>query len=148
VTEIPYLTPAATVIATVATETGLTQAQVAADLGIADGDLVNATGESEVETAIVQIQHGQTPTPLTDSGFLTASEVTQVQTTIDQYNSAITQEVAAVGGILVDIHSYFQASPSTTITRPQDFSAACSAWMACTPRIPAMRSSPTSSLAH
>jgi len=112
VTEIPYLTPAATVIATVATETGLTQAQVAADLGIADGDLVNATGESEVETAIVQIQHGQTPTPLTDSGFLTASEVTQVQTTIDQYNSAITQEVAAVGGILVDIHSYFQTLQS------------------------------------
>ncbi len=112
VTEIPYLTPAATVIATVATETGLTQAQVAADLGIADGDLVNATGESEVETAIVQIQHGQTPTPLTDSGFLTASEVTQVQTTIDQYNSAISQEVAAVGGILVDIHSYFQTLQS------------------------------------
>src|SRR5271165_1215071 len=70
VTEIPYLTPAATVIATVATETGLTQAQVAADLGLADGDLVNATGESEVETAIGQIKQGQTPTPLTDSGFL------------------------------------------------------------------------------
>lgn len=112
VTEIPYLTPAATVIATVATETGLTQAQVAADLGLADGDLVNATGESEVETAITQIEHGQTPTPLTDSGFLTASEITQVQTTIDQYNSAISAEVAAVGGILVDIHSYFQTLQS------------------------------------
>ncbi len=112
VTEIPYLTPAATVITTVATETGLTQAQVAADLGLADGDLVNATGESEVETAITQIEHGQTPTPLTDSGFLTALEITQVQTTIDQYNSAISQQVAAVGGILVDIHSYFQTLQS------------------------------------
>ncbi len=112
VTEIPYLTPAATVIATVATETGLPQAQVAADLGIANGDFVNATGESEVETAITQIQHGQTPTPLTDSGFLTASEITQVQTTINQYNSAISQQVAAVGGILVDIHSYFQTLQS------------------------------------
>jgi hypothetical protein len=112
VTEIPYLTPAATVIATVATETGLSQAQVATDLGLADGDLVNATGESEVETAITQIEHSQTPTPLTDSGFLTASEVTQVQTTINQYNSAISQEVAAVGGILVDIHSYFQTLQS------------------------------------
>jgi len=58
VTAIPYLTPAATVIATVATETGLSQTQVAADLGIADGDLVNATGESEVETAISQIKQG------------------------------------------------------------------------------------------
>jgi hypothetical protein len=75
---------------------------------------VNATGESEVETAIVQIQHGQTPTPLTDSGFLTASEITQVQTIVGQYNSAISTEVAAVGGILVDIHSYFQTLQSGT----------------------------------
>jgi lysophospholipase L1-like esterase len=112
VTAIPYLTPAATVIATVATETGVSQAQVAADLGLADGDLVNATGESEVETAISQIKQGQTPTPLTDSGVLSVAEIAQVQTTVDQYNSAISQEVAAVGGILVDIHSYFQTLQS------------------------------------
>jgi lysophospholipase L1-like esterase len=112
VTAIPYLTPAAIVIATVATETGLSQAQVAADLGLADGDLVNATGESEVETAISQIKQGKTPTPLTDSGFLSAAEIAQVETTIDAYNSAISQEVTAVGGILVDIHSYFQTLQS------------------------------------
>ncbi len=111
-TEIPYLTPAATVIATVATDTGLSQAQVAADLGIAVGDLVNATGESEVETAIGQIKQGKTPTPLTDSGFLNASEIAQVQSTIGEYNSAISQEITAVGGILVDIHSYFQTLQS------------------------------------
>jgi lysophospholipase L1-like esterase len=112
VTAIPYLTPAATVIATVATDTGLSQAQVAADLGLADGDLVNATGESEVETAISQIKQGKTPTPLTDSGFLTASAIAQVQSTISAYNSAISQEVTAVGGILVDIHAYFQTLQS------------------------------------
>jgi lysophospholipase L1-like esterase len=112
VTEIPYLTPAATVIATVATDTGLSQAQVAAELGIANGDLVNATGESEVETAIGQIKQGKTPTPLTASGFLTAAAVAQVQATVNAYNSAITQEVTAVGGILVDIHSYFQTLQS------------------------------------
>ncbi len=112
VTAIPYLTPAATVIATVATQTGLSQAQAAADLGLADGDLVNATGESEVETAIGQIKQGQAPTPLTDSGFLNASEIAQVQTTIDAYNSAISQQVTAVGGVLVDIHSYFQTLES------------------------------------
>jgi len=112
VTAIPYLTPAAIVIATVATETGLSQAQVAADLGLADGDLVNATGESEVETAISQIKQGKTPTPLTDSGFLSVAEIAQVQATVDQYNSAISQEVTAVGGILVNIHSYFQTLQS------------------------------------
>ena len=112
VTAIPYLTPAATVIAAVATETGLTQTQVATDLGIASGDLVNATGEGEVETAISQIKQGQTPTPLTASGFLTASAIAQIQSTVDAYNSAISAEVTAVGGILVDIHSYFQTLQS------------------------------------
>jgi hypothetical protein len=112
VTAIPYLTSAAIVIATVATDTGLSQAQVATDLGIANGDLVNATGESEVETAISQIKQGKTPTPLTDSGFLTAAEITQVQTTVNQYNSAISAEVSSVGGILIDIHSYFQTLQS------------------------------------
>jgi lysophospholipase L1-like esterase len=114
VTAVPYLTPATTVITTVATETGLSQSQVAADLGIANGDLVNATGESEVETAISQIKQGKTPTPLTDSGFLTVAEIAQIQTTVAAYNSAINQEVTAVGGVLVDIHSYFQTLQSGT----------------------------------
>lgn len=112
VTTIPYLTPAATAIATVATQTGISQAQAAADLGIADGDLLNATGQSEVQTAISQIQQGQTPTPLTDSGFLNAAEIAQIQATVDQYNSAISQQVAAVGGVLVDIHAFFQSLQS------------------------------------
>jgi lysophospholipase L1-like esterase len=108
VTAVPYLTPAATVIATVATETGLPSAQVAADLGLANGDLVNATGQSEVQSAIGQIKQGKTATPLTDSGFLNASEITQIQATVDQYNSAIGQQVSATGGVLVDLHAYFQ----------------------------------------
>lgn len=112
VTAIPYLTPAATVIATAATATGLSQAQAAADLGLADGDLVNATGQSEAQSAISQIEQGLTPTPLTDAGFLDAAEIAAVQSTVDQYNSAISTEVSAVGGILVDIHSYFQTLQS------------------------------------
>jgi lysophospholipase L1-like esterase len=112
VTAIPYLTPAASVIATVATETGLTQTQAAADLGIADGDLVNATGQSQADTAIAQIKQGQTPTPLTDSGFLTPAEIAEVQATVEEYNTAISQQVTANGGILVDIHSYFETLQS------------------------------------
>ena len=112
VTAIPYLTPAATVIATVATKTGLSTAQAAAALGLANGDLVNATGQSQAQTAINQIAKGQMATPLTDSGFLTPSEVTQIQTTLNQYNSAITQQVSANGGVLVDLYSYFQTLQS------------------------------------
>jgi lysophospholipase L1-like esterase len=112
VTAIPYLTPAATVIGTVATQTGLSPAQAAADLGLSAGDLVNATGQSQMQTAIDQITKGQTVTPLTDAGFLTPSEITQIQATVDQYNSAISQQVSAAGGVLVDIHSYFQTLQS------------------------------------
>jgi len=112
VTAIPYLTPATTIIATVAAQTGLSADQVAAALGLANGDLVNATGLSEVQSAIGQITKGQTATPLTDSGFLTASEITQIQATVNQYNAAINQQVSATGGVLVDIHSYFQTLQS------------------------------------
>ncbi len=108
VTAIPYLTPATSVIAKVAAETGLSEAQVAIDLGIQDGDLINATGQGQVQSAVTAIQGGQTPVPLTDAGFLSASETTQVQSTVSQYNSAIAQEVSAVGGVLVDIHTLFQ----------------------------------------
>jgi|CZKL01.1.fsa_nt_gi lysophospholipase L1-like esterase len=105
VTAVPYLTPAATVIAEVAAETGLSQAQVSAALGIQAGDLVNSTGLSQVQGAVTAIKNGQTPTPLTDSGFLDATEIAAVQATILQYNAAIAQQVTAVGGVLVDIHT-------------------------------------------
>ena len=105
VTAVPYLTPAATIIAQVATETGLSQTQVAADLGIEDGDLINATGQSQVQSAITAIKAGQTPTPLTDAGFLNASEIATIQSTVTQYNTVIAQQVASVGGVVVDIHT-------------------------------------------
>lgn len=71
VTTIPYLTPATTILAQAAAETGLTQAQIASALGIQAGDLINATGQSQVQSAVTAIQQGNVPTPLTDAGFLT-----------------------------------------------------------------------------
>jgi lysophospholipase L1-like esterase len=114
VTAIPYLTPAATIIATVATQTGLSTAQVSAALGIANGDFVNATGQSQAQNAVGQISKGQTATPLTDAGFLTPLEITQIQATVNQYNSAIGQQVNAAGGLLIDLHSFFQTLQSGT----------------------------------
>jgi lysophospholipase L1-like esterase len=116
VTTVPYLTPAATIIAEVATETGLSQAQVATDLGIQTGDLVNATGQSQVQTAVTAIQQGQTPTPLTDAGFLNATEIATIQSTVTQYNAAIAQEVTAEGGVLVDIHTFISSLAQNGIT--------------------------------
>jgi phospholipase/lecithinase/hemolysin len=108
VTTLPYLTPAAQLIAQAASETGQSQNQIALELGIQAGDLVNATGVSEAQSAIFAIQHGQTPAPLTGAGFLDATEITTVQSTVSQYNSAIAKQVTSVGGILVDVHALIQ----------------------------------------
>jgi lysophospholipase L1-like esterase len=116
VTVVPYLTPAATILAQVATETGLSQTQVATALGIQDGDLINATGQSQVQSAITAIKQGQTPTPLTDAGFLDASEIAAIQSTVNQYNTVIAQEVSAVGGVVVNIHTFIQNLAQNGIT--------------------------------
>lgn len=108
VTLVPYLTPAQTVIAQAAAAAGISPDQAASGLGIAPGDLINATGMSQVQSAIAAIKQGQTPAPLTDSGFLSAAEVAQVQATVTAYNSAIAAEVTAAGATLVDIHSFIQ----------------------------------------
>lgn len=106
VTVVPYLTPASVVIAEVAQQTSLPAVQAAGALGLEDGDLINATGLSQVEAAIAAIKSGQPPSPLTDAGYLDPNEIAQVQSNINQYNVTIAQQVAAAGGILVDIHSY------------------------------------------
>ena len=62
------------------------------------------------------MKQGQRPAPLTDSAFLTVSEVGQVQSTVDQYNDAIAQQVSAAGGILVDMHSLFESAAQNGVT--------------------------------
>lgn len=116
VTAVPYLTPAATIISQVATETGLSQTQAAATLGIQDGDLVNATGQSQVQSAVTAIMAGQTPTPLTDAGFLDASEIAAIQSTVTQYNTVIAQQVTSAGGVVVDIHTFLENLTQNGIT--------------------------------
>ena len=105
VTAVPYLTPGALILAEVSAGSGLPQTVVSQLLGIQPGDLVNATGLAEVQAAIAALLHGQLPTPLTDDAFLNATEIAQVQATVDQYNAVIEQQVASAGGILVDIHA-------------------------------------------
>ena len=112
VTLIPYLTPAATVIANGVTQSGLTAAVVSQMLGIQTGDLVNPTGMAEVTPILTSKQAG----PITDAGFLSAAEVTQVQQAILAYNLVIQQQVQAVGGTLVDIHALFTQTASAGIT--------------------------------
>jgi lysophospholipase L1-like esterase len=116
VTLIPYLTPGAEILAEVSAGSGLPQAEVAALLGIQPGDLVNTTGLAQVQAALAALKQGQMPTPLTDAAFLDAAEIAQVQATVDQYNAAIAQQVSSAGGILVDIHGFFQGLAQNGVT--------------------------------
>lgn len=116
VTEVPYLTPAALIIGEVSAASGLPAAVVSSLLGIQPGDLVNATGLGEVESAIAALKQGQLPTPLTDDGILDAAEIAQVQSTVTQYNAVIAQQVTAARDIPIDIHTYFKNLTQTGIT--------------------------------
>jgi lysophospholipase L1-like esterase len=112
VTAIPYLTPAATVLAEAATQSGLSTTQLSTILGITDGDFVNATGLGEVQTDLQNIAGGHPTTPLDDAGVLTAAEVAEVQAQIAAYNGVIAAQTAAVNGILVDIHGLYASLQS------------------------------------
>lgn len=116
VTLVPYLTPASLILAEVSAGSGLPQPTVSALLGIQPGDLVNVTGLAEVQAALAALKQGQMATPLTDSAFLSAAEIAQVQSTVDEYNAAIAQEASAAGAVLVDIHGFFQAAAETGVT--------------------------------
>lgn len=116
VTSVPYLTPAAQIIAELAASTQLPAQEISALLGIQPGDLVNAAGLSHVESDVAAVQQGQAPTPLTDAEFLSAAEVAQVQATVDQYNAVISQQVSNAGGILIDMHAFFQNLSQNGIT--------------------------------
>jgi lysophospholipase L1-like esterase len=116
VTAIPYMEPAAQVIAIVSTATGLTQDQVAQQLGIAAGDLLNPDGVAAVEIDLAFFKPGGTLFPLTDADVLSAAEIATVQSTLDSYNQVIAQQVAAAGGTLVDMHAFFSTlAPGVTI---------------------------------
>jgi phospholipase/lecithinase/hemolysin len=108
VTAVPYMTAAPRLAAEIAALVpGLSAATVQAGLGLGNGDLVNAQGLTDTETEIKGLASGGTLTPLPDGDVLTAAEILIVQGTINSYNQVIAQQVAAVGGTLVDMHSYF-----------------------------------------
>ncbi len=101
VTQLADLTPGSAVLAEYSQSSGIPVAQLSAELGIQATDLVNATGISEIEAILAGKQSG----PVGDSGFLSPAEIATVQQTIQQYNAAITQQVGAVNGTLVDTNA-------------------------------------------
>jgi len=112
ITLVPYLTSGTTILAEFSQSSGIPAAQLSATLGIQDADLVNPNGVTQIEAILGGKQAG----PVSDSGYLSPTEIAAVQQTIQQYNTAIAAQVAAVGGTLVDINTAFtqlHTSPPT-----------------------------------
>lgn len=103
VTAVPYLTPAAEVLAEVSAETGYPTATLSGILGIQAGDLVNPTGTAEIPAILGGLQAG----PISDAGFLSAAEVVTVQANVVAFNQVIAASAKGAGATLVDINALF-----------------------------------------
>jgi len=103
VTKVPYLTPAALVLAQVSQQTGQPTPVLSAVLGIVPGDFVNPTGTAQIPLILAGTQKG----PMTDSGFLSAAEAVTVQAQVTAFNQVIAQQAQAAGATLVDINALF-----------------------------------------
>ncbi|MHB1673099.1 MAG: GDSL-type esterase/lipase family protein [Acidobacteriaceae bacterium] len=101
ITLVAAFTPGSVVLAEYSQSSGIPVAQLSTELGIRATDLVNATGISEIQAILAGKQAG----PVDDSGFLSPAEVATVQQTIQQYNTAIADQVKAMGGTLVDMNA-------------------------------------------
>jgi lysophospholipase L1-like esterase len=103
VTLVPYLQPAATVLAQASAASKVPVASLSALLGITTGDLVNPTGTAQVTAILTGKQAG----PITDAGFLSAAEVATIKAQVTAYNQVIATQATAAGATLVDINALF-----------------------------------------
>jgi lysophospholipase L1-like esterase len=112
VTQVPYLTPAAVVLAGYSQATGLPVPVLSGLFGIVPGDYVTPAGSSQISA----ILGGTQTTPLTDAGVLTAAEVATVQAQVKSFNQVIAAAATAAGATLVDINALFAKVSSSGLT--------------------------------
>ncbi len=103
VTSIPYLMPAAGILAQYSAGTGLPVATLSALLGISAGDYVNPAGLSDIPLILGGSKKG----PLVDADVLSAAEVVTARATLTQYNQVIAASAASAGATFVDINALF-----------------------------------------
>ena len=112
VTQVPYLTPAAVVLAQTSQQTHLPTSVLSGLLGIVPGDYVNPTGLAQIPLILAQTQKG----PITDAGVLSAAEVVTVQAQVTAFNQVISQQAQAANATLVDINALFKQLTTSGIT--------------------------------
>ena len=112
VTAVPYLQPAAGVLAQASAQTGVPVANLSAVLGIQAGDFVNQLGLTDIPLILGGTMKG----PLPDAAVLSASEVVTVQTMVKAYNGVIAASAQTAGAALVDINTLFANTTANGIT--------------------------------
>ena len=112
VTAVPYLMPAASVLAQASAQTGVPVAYLSAALGIQAGDFVNPLGLTDIPLILGGTMKG----PLPDAAVLSASEVVTVQAMVKAYNGVIAASATSAGATLVDINALFANTTANGIT--------------------------------
>ena len=112
VTLVPYLQPAASILAQYSAGTGVPVANLNALLGIAAGDFVTPAGLSQIPLILGGTQKG----PITDAGVLSAAEVVTVKAQVTAFNQVIAAQATASGATLVDINALFTSIANSGVT--------------------------------
>jgi lysophospholipase L1-like esterase len=112
VTLVPYLQPAAGILAQYSAATHLPVATLSALFGITTGDFVTPAGLTQISAILAGTQR----TPISDAGVLTAAEVVTVKAQVTAFNGVIAQQAQAAGATLVDINALFNQVASSGIT--------------------------------
>ncbi|MDE1176785.1 MAG: SGNH/GDSL hydrolase family protein [Edaphobacter sp.] len=103
VTLVPYLQPAAGVLAQFAVVTQLPASTLGAMFGISTGDYVTPEGLTEIAAILA----GTQKTVLSDAGVLTSAEAATAKQQVTAYNQVIAAQVTAANATLVDINALF-----------------------------------------
>jgi len=112
VTQVPYLTPAALVLAETSQQTGVPTSVLSGLLGIVPGDYVNPTGTAQIPLILGGTQKG----PISDAGVLSAAEVVTVQAQVTAFNQVIAAQAQTAGATLVDINALFKQVSTSGLT--------------------------------
>jgi lysophospholipase L1-like esterase len=112
VTLVPYLQPAASILAQYSAGTGLPVATLSGLLGISAGDYVTPAGLAQIPPILGGAQKG----PITDAGVLSAAEVVTVKAQVTAFNQVISTQAMAVGATLVDINALFNTLAAQGLT--------------------------------
>lgn len=112
VTLVPYLQPAAGVLAQYSAVTHLPVATLSALFGISAGDYVTPAGLTQISA----ILSGTQKTPLNDAGVLTAAEAAIAKQQVAAYNQVIAAQAKSANATLIDINTLFNQIAANDVT--------------------------------